>query len=108
MYIAGGSECTAYDVIVSSKFLETVQVSLHVLIYMVLNVNTSNFQHLYIHQLQTRPKLKTFFLTIVLEGLEDKYQVLFSRGKQHILHFLHPCMDSSVVTWSRLQGYEES
>ena len=26
MNIAGGSECTAYDVIVNAKFLETVQV----------------------------------------------------------------------------------
>ena len=30
--------------------------------------------------MQRRPKLKTFFLTIVLEGLEDKYTAQFSRG----------------------------
>ena len=35
--------------------------------------------------MQARPKLKTFFLTIVLEGLEDKYKVQFSRGEHATL-----------------------
>ena len=30
LHFAGGSECAAYDVIVNAKFLETVQVHVHV------------------------------------------------------------------------------
>ena len=41
---------------------------------------------IYMYCIQRRPKLKTFFLTIVLEGLEDKYNVQFSRGQYLLLY----------------------
>ncbi|KAL5477926.1 hypothetical protein EMCRGX_G024783 [Ephydatia muelleri] len=47
-----GQECTAYDVIISGKFFETIQ---------------------------KRPVMKDFLLTVVLEGLEEKYGVVLSR-----------------------------
>eukprot|EP00731_Ephydatia_muelleri_P023372 Em0015g955a len=47
-----GQECTAYDVIISDKFFETIQ---------------------------KRPVMKDFLLTVVLEGLEEKYGVVLSR-----------------------------
>lgn len=48
----GGKGCTAYDVIVNSKFLELTE---------------------------NRPVLKNFLLTVILEGLEQKFNMLLSR-----------------------------
>ena len=50
---AADNDCQAYDVIIGSSFYLAVQ---------------------------QRPVLKDFLLTIVLEGLEDKYGILLSRG----------------------------
>ena len=50
---AAGNDCQAYDVIISSSFYRTIQ---------------------------QRPVLKDFLLTVILEGLEDKYDMLLSRG----------------------------
>lgn len=47
-----GKECQAFDVVVGTTFFESIL---------------------------KRPPLKEFLLTIVLEGLEDKYQLLLSR-----------------------------
>ena len=53
-FIPAGTDCQVYDVIISSSFYETVQ---------------------------KRPVMKSFLLTIVLEGLEDKYNIRLSRGR---------------------------
>lgn len=47
-----GKGCTAYDVIVNSNFLELTQ---------------------------SRPVLKNFLLTVIMEGLEQKFNILLSR-----------------------------
>ena len=48
-----GTDCRVFDIIINSSFYETIQ---------------------------ERPYMKQFLLTIVLEGLEDKYSIRLSRG----------------------------
>ena len=55
-FVPAGTDCQVYDVIISSSFYETVQ---------------------------KRPVMKSFLLTIVLEGLEDKYNIRLSRGRNN-------------------------
>ena len=52
--LAGGSGCTAYDVIVHTNF---------------------------IRKLQSSELFQTFFLSIVCEGIEEKYKTELKRGK---------------------------
>ena len=47
--------------------------------------------------LQKRPLMKDFLLTIVMEGLEDKYNMLLSRGKSLLSISLY-CLRCSVAT----------
>lgn len=53
--ITAGSGCTAYDVVVSPEFMA--------------KMNKSEL-------------FKTFFLTVMMEGLESKYDIEISRGNQ--------------------------
>lgn len=50
---SANKDCTAYDVIVNVDFFEEVM---------------------------KRPTLKSFLVTLVLEGLEEKYNILLDRG----------------------------
>lgn len=62
MYRTAAQDCQTYDVIIGSKFYETVE---------------------------QRPVMKEFLLTVVMEGLEEKYSILLSRGQQ-------PCLTNQL------------
>lgn len=53
VYFVGGAGCTAYDVVVNSTFLEKMQKS---------------------------EVFRAFFLSVTLEGIEDKYNQTLNRG----------------------------
>lgn len=59
--ISAGSGCTAYDVVVSPEFMA--------------KMNASEL-------------FRTFFLTVMMEGLESKYDIELSRGKLQWYQFL--------------------
>ena len=70
--LTGGGGCTAYDVIVHTDFIT---------------------------KLQTSDLFQTFFLTVVCEGIEEKYEIELERGKaNYILLMNRTCMLPSDLT----------
>jgi len=53
LLFAAGGGCTAYDVVVSPEFMS---------------------------KMQSSDLFRTFFLTVMMEGLEEKYNIELSRG----------------------------
>ena len=58
--LSAGKGCTVYDVVVNPQFME---------------------------KMQTSELFKTFFLTVMMEGLEQKYDTELSRGTVKVLNF---------------------
>ena len=64
----GGKSCTAYDVVVNPKFLKKTEV----------NIDTT--KHLTEQILQEDDVFHSFFMTVILDGLEQKYELTLDRS----------------------------